>query len=153
MLSGQKCPNDRHYPRLHSDTGSFAVFRRDPTVLPGIIVDINKFGLAFLYYQDENWPAVDTDRVLLSSVTFSVENVPLITAYDMVVPESDHPIFRIMAAQKQDSSFLRKRGVRYGLLSREQEEDIERFIEEYKKVTFELPQDIPELPSGYHPVG
>ncbi len=121
----------RYYPRIDIDPGSFAVFRRDQSVLPGLITDISKGGLAFFYHQDEVWPDDESERFHLFGEKCNVEDVPLITANDMLVNDTEHPAYRILAARKSGPVSIRRRGVKYGNLTNKQKDDIEALVAEY----------------------
>ena len=123
--------NKRKYLRYDVDLGSFAVFRREPMALPGLIVDICKGGLAFFYHEEEDWPKDSTELFHLFGDRYNVENVSLITTYDAEVTDTNHPIYKILAEQKDGPIKIRRRGVRFGTLSMEQEEDIEVLINAY----------------------
>lgn len=134
MSSSESIQEHRNHPRYNIDLGSFAVFRRDQSVLPGLVADISKGGLAFFYHQDENWPDNDSERFYLFGEEFNVENVPLITTNDMKITDTKHPVHRILAAQKSGPIDIRRRGVKYGDLTRQQQDDIEALISEYHNV-------------------
>ena len=128
MTSEKTDQNKRKDIRYDVDLGSFAVFRRDPNVLPGLIVDISKGGLAFFYHEGEEWPRDDTELFHLFGDIYNVENVSLITTYDAEVTDTQHPIYQFLAGQKEGPIKIRRRGVRFGTLSPEQEKDIEALI-------------------------
>jgi hypothetical protein len=123
--------NMRKFNRYDVDLGSFAVFRRDPNVLPGLIVDISKGGLAFFYHEGEEWPQDNTEHFYLFGDSYNVDNISLITTYDVEVTDTTHPIYKVLAEQKSGPIKIRRRGVRFGILSSEQEEDIEALINAY----------------------
>ncbi|MDD3816312.1 MAG: PilZ domain-containing protein [Desulfocapsaceae bacterium] len=131
MTTEQTDPNKRKYVRYDIELGSFAVFRRDMSVLPGLIVDISKGGLAFFYHEDEDWPQDNSELFYLFGDKYNVENVSLITTYDAEVTDMNHPVLQILAAQKSGPIKIRRRGVQFGPLSKEQEKDIEALIDEY----------------------
>ena len=138
VMSRPTFEDHRDHPRYSIDPGAFAVFRRDKSVLPGIIADISKGGLAFFYHQDEDWPDNDFERYYLFGEKCNVENVPLITTNDIEITDTDHPIYRIMAAQKSGSIIVRRRGVKYGDLTPDQQRDIEALVDEYHRVIARL---------------
>lgn len=131
MTTEQTGQNKRKNIRYDIELGSFAVFRHDLSVLPGFIVDISKGGLAFFYHEAEDWPMDSTELFHLFGDKYYVENVSLITTYDTEVTETNHPIYKILAEQKTGPIKIRRRGVQFGILSREQEEDIEALTKEY----------------------
>ncbi|MDD5759608.1 MAG: hypothetical protein PHI06_11075 [Desulfobulbaceae bacterium] len=124
--------NMRKHTRYEIDLGSFAVFREDSSVLPGLIVDISKGGLAFFYHADENWPKDSSERYCLFGERCNVEDVSLITTYDAEVCDTNHLIYLILAKQKSGPIKIRRRGVTFGALSKEQEEGLEALISEYQ---------------------
>ena len=117
--------------RFPIDSGSFAIFRYDTSVLPGIIIDISKGGLAFFYHEGEKWPDSNHELFYLFGERCNVEKVPLIVTYDIEVTTTNHPAFDILATQKAAPLKIRRRGVKFGMLSREQEDDIEELISQY----------------------
>ena len=137
-MSRSTFEDHRDHPRYSIDPGAFAVFRRDQSVLPGLIADISKGGLAFFYHQDEDWPENDSERYYLFGEKCNVENVPLITTNDIEITDTNHPIYRIMAAQKSGRIIVRRRGVKYGDLTPDQQQDIEALVDEYHRVIARL---------------
>lgn len=131
MTTEKTDQNKRKYVRYGIDLGSFAVFRGDSSVLPGLIVDIGKGGLAFFYHEDENWPQNSSELFHLFGDRYNVENVSLITTYDDEVTDTNHPIYKVLAQQKSGPIKIRRRGVKFGILSREQEDEIEALTKEY----------------------
>jgi hypothetical protein len=127
--------NKRRYIRYEVDLGSFAVFRGDPMVLPGLIVDISKGGLAFFYHEEGGWPDDGAERCHLFGDQYNVENVPLISSYDVEVTDTEHPVYQLLAGQKDDSVKIRRRGVRFGDLSSEQEAVIEDIVTAFHAVS------------------
>lgn len=131
MTPEQTDQNKRKNVRYNIELGSFAVFRRDLSVLPGLIVDISKGGLAFFYHEDEDWPRDSSELFYLFGDKYNVENVSLITTYDAEVTDTNHPIYKILAQQKTGPIKIRRRGVEFGLLSGEQEEAVAAIADEY----------------------
>lgn len=127
--------NKRQSIRYEVELGSFAVFRGDPMVLPGLIVDISKGGLAFFYHEREGWPDSDVERYHLFGDQYNVENVPLIATSDVEVMDMDHPVYRFLAGQKDESVKIRRRGARFGDLSPEQEAVIEAIVSAFHAVS------------------
>jgi len=121
----------RKHARYEIDLGSFAVFREDTSVLPGLIVDISKGGLAFFYHEDEEWPQESSERYCLFGERCNVEDVPLITTHDAEMLDTNHLIYQILAKQKSGPIKIRRRGVTFGELSKEQEVGLEVLISEY----------------------
>jgi len=103
-------------------------------VLPGLIVDISKGGLAFFYHEKEGWPYDGAERYHLFGDQYNVENVPLISTYDVEVTDTEHPVYQLLAGQKDDSVKIRRRGVRFGVLSLEQEAVIGEIITAFHAV-------------------
>jgi len=135
MASDKTDLNKRRYIRYDIDLGSFAVFRSDPMVLPGLIVDISEGGLAFFYHEKGGWPEDDAERYHLFGDLYNIENVPLISTYDEEVTETEHPVYKLLSEQKEDSVKIRRRGVRFGELSAEQEVVIEDIITAFRAVS------------------
>ncbi|MBU4235643.1 MAG: hypothetical protein KKB91_04035 [Proteobacteria bacterium] len=138
MTTEQTDQNKRKYVRYNIELGSFAVFRHDLSVLPGLIVDISKGGLAFFYHEDEDWPQDSSELFYLFGDKYNVENVSLITTYDAEVTDTNHPIYKVIAQQKTGPIKIRRRGVEFGLLSREQEKAVEALTNEYHASQDEL---------------
>jgi hypothetical protein len=134
MNSNKSEQEHRDHPRYYIDLGSFAVFRRDQSILPALITDISRGGLAFFYHQDEEWPDDDSERFYLFGEKCNVEDVPLLTTNDMQVTDTEHPVYQILAAQKSGPINIRRRGVKYGSLTRQQKDDIELLVAEYLSV-------------------
>ena len=88
-------------------------------------------GLAFFYHEDEDWPDDNSELFYLFGDKHNVENVPMITTYDAEVIDTNHPVHKILAEQKTGEIKIRRRGVKFGALSREQEEDIATLTNEY----------------------
>jgi len=95
------------------------------------IVDISKGGLAIFYHEAEDWPKDSSEFFHLFGDRYYVENVSLITTYDAEDTDTNHPIYKILAEQKTGPIKIRRRGVQFGILSREQEEDIEALTKEF----------------------
>jgi len=131
MRPEQTDQNKRTSIRYEVELGSFAVFRSDPMVLPGLIVDISTGGLAFFYHEEEGWPQDSPEFCTLFGDRHNVENVALVTTYDTEVTDKNHPIYKVLADQKDDPVKIRRRGVRFGTLSKEQVAGIEALIREY----------------------
>jgi len=131
MRPEQTDQNKRTSIRYEVELGSFAVFRSDPMVLPGLIVDISAGGLAFFYHEEDHWPQGNAELFTLFGDSCNVENVALVTTYDTEVTDKNHPIYKVLADQKDDPGKIRRRGVRFGTLSKEQEAGIEALIREY----------------------
>lgn len=124
--------NKRKHERYDVDPGTFAVFRKNMSVLPGIIVDISKGGLAFFYHEGEDWPIASNELYNLFGEKCSVDNVSLKTAYDSEVFDENHPIFKILSAQKPGPKRIRRRGVKFGELTGKQRRNLEALIEEFR---------------------
>jgi hypothetical protein len=131
MKAEQAGQNKRASIRYEVELGSFAVFRSDPMVLPGLIVDISEGGLAFFYHEEDGWPQDSAELFTLFGERCNVEKVSLITTYDSEVTDKSHPIYKVLADQKDEPVKIRRRGVRFGTLSKEQEAGIETLIREY----------------------
>jgi len=131
MTLEQADQNKRMSIRYEVELGSFAVFRSDPMVLPGLIVDISTGGLAFFYHEEDGWPLDSPELFTLFGDKHNVENVALVTTYDAEVTDKNHPIYKVLADQKDDPVKIRRRGVRFGTLSKVQKAGIEALIREY----------------------
>jgi len=131
MTPEQAGQNKRASIRYEVELGSFAVFRSDPMVLPGLIVDISEGGLAFFYHEEDGWPQDSAELFTLFGERCNVEKVSLITTYDSEVTDKSHPIYKVLADQKDEPVKIRRRGVRFATLSKEQEAGIETLIREY----------------------
>lgn len=123
--------NKRQHQRYNVDLGTFAVFRKSMSVLPGIIVDISQGGLAFFYHEGEDWPIASNELYNLFGEKCSVDNVSLKTAYDTEVFDRNHPIYMILSAQKSGPTRIRRRGVKFGELTGKQRKNLETLIDEF----------------------
>ncbi|MFC1523868.1 PilZ domain-containing protein [Thermodesulfobacteriota bacterium] len=121
----------RKYRRYDVDIGFFAVFRQDNSVLPGLIIDISLGGLAFIYYEGEDWPQETEEGYHLFGYEFNVENAPLITMFDAEVSDENHPVYQLMAKHPMGPRKVRRRGVQFGELTDVQLEALEGLIEEF----------------------
>lgn len=133
MIANKTEENKRKHIRYDIDLGSFAVFRRDPMILPGLIVDISEGGLAFFYHEEEEWPTDRGERFNLFGDQYHVENVPLVAVYDARVTDTTHPIYTILAGQKNGPIKIRRRGVTFGTLTSDQKKGINAIIEAYHR--------------------
>jgi hypothetical protein len=86
-------PEKRIHQRYSVDFASFAIFRLDNKVLPGLIVDISVGGLAFYYPEEENWPADRSERYTLFGEKCSIEDVPLTVVSDFEVTAPGNPAY------------------------------------------------------------
>ena len=121
----------RKHRRCCVDLGSFAVFSSDDSVLPGLIVDISLGGLAFYYFEGENWPVDSQETYNLFGYEFSVENVPLRTVSDFDVADENNPVYAVLSEKFHGKRKIRRRGARYGELTEEQKLKLEIFINEF----------------------
>ncbi len=122
----------RKHPRFAVDMGSFAVFRKDSSVMPGLIADISLGGLAFYYDANEEWPEDTAELYTLFGENFCIENIPLQSVADFEPPPSGHPVYRYLAQRTPPPRQIRRRGVSFGPLSPEQEEALQGLIAEFK---------------------
>jgi hypothetical protein len=129
-ISTQK--NKRKHERYNVELGTFAVFRKNMSVLPGLIVDISKGGLAFFYHEGEDWPIASNELYNLFGEKCSVDDVSLKTAYDSEVFDKKHPVYMILSAQKQGPARIRRRGVKFGELTGKQRKNLEGLIDEFQ---------------------
>ena len=115
--------NERHFVEL----GAFAVFSDDNSVIPGQVVDISMGGIAFFYYDGEEWTNELSEIFKLFGEDFYMENVPLEIVSDFKIVDEDHPIYKAMG-HKSGGEKIRRRGVKFGKLTDEQKEQLEKFI-------------------------
>ena len=115
--------HERHFVEL----GAFAVFSDDDNVIPGQVVDISMGGIAFFYYDGDEWSNESSDVFKLFGEDFYMENVPLELVSDFMIADENHPIYRAMG-HKAEGKKIRRRGVKFGKLSNEQKEQLEKFI-------------------------
>lgn len=115
--------NKRHFVEL----GAFAVFSDDDSVIPGQVVDISMGGISFFYYDGEEWTNESSEIFKLFGEDFYMENVPLEIVSDFKIVDEDHPIYKEMG-HKSRGEKIRRRGVKFGKLTDEQKEQLEKFI-------------------------
>lgn len=121
----------RIHPRYSVDFASFAIFRLDNTVLPGLIVDISMGGLAFFYLDGENWPTDLSERYTLFGEDCSIDDVPLIVVSDLEVNAPGNPAYDYLIAKDSRRTKVRRRGVQFGSLSERQERKLKALIQEF----------------------
>ena len=123
----------RKHPRYLLDKGSFAIFRQNSNVLPGLIVDISESGLAFFYLEGEDWPAEMDEKYNLFGEDFHVNDVLVKVVDDFEVAEESHPLCAMLASRKSSPVKVRRRGLKFRELSREQQKKLANFIMEFLK--------------------
>ncbi len=127
----KKRSDNRKHPRYGVELGSFAVFRRDISVLPGPIVDVSMSGLSFFYYDSEEWPQDSGELYALFGDTCNVENISMQVVYDTEVLDQGHPVYTLLAEQYPDQLKIRRRGVKFGALDAGQKENLAALIQEF----------------------
>ncbi len=120
--------------RYPVERGTFAVFSGAIQVLPGIIVDISKTGLAFLYLDSENWPAEMTGEYHLFGDDFHVGGVYLEMITDIEAVGKEHPLYELACKNTCSPLKVRRRGVCFKDLSQKQHADLDIFIERFQKI-------------------
>lgn len=118
----------RKHPRYIIDQGSFAIFRQNSSVLPGLIVDISESGLAFFYLEGEDWPAEMDEKYNLFGDDFHVDDILVKMAEDFEVAEESHPLCTMLASRRSRPVKVRRRGLQFRELSTEQQEKLAAFI-------------------------
>ncbi len=113
------------------DLGNYAVFSRDDSVMPGLIVDISLGGLSFFHHEEENWSTDPDKRYDLFGLEFNVENVIMETVNEFEVEDKSHPIYQLMNPQGLEAKKIRRRGVKFGPLTEDQKVNLEGFIKEF----------------------
>lgn len=122
----------RKAPRYQVEQGSFAIFQGDVAVLPGLIVDISKNGLAFFYLEGENWPASMDKKYYLFGENFHVDDITVEMVDDIEVDPDSHPLCETLARRSSGPCSVRRRGLRFCDLSEKQQEKLNAFIEKFR---------------------
>ena len=120
--------NQRIHERHFVELGAFAVFCDDNDIIPGQVADISKGGIAFFYYEGDEWPSDSTETFRLFGDDFYMEDVPLEIVSDFKIVDENHPIYKAMGLTAEGRK-IRRRGVKFGKLTDEQKEQLENFIE------------------------
>ena len=118
----------RKHPRYLIDQGSFAILRQNSSVLPGLIVDISKSGLAFVYLEGEDWPAEMDEKYYLFGDDFHVDDIMVKVTDDFEVAEENHPLCTTLTSRRSSPVKVRRRGLQFRELSLEQQEKLTAFI-------------------------
>lgn len=119
--------NQREYKRHFVELGAFAVFSDDNKVIPGQVIDISMGGISFFYYDGEEWTNKSSEIFKLFGEDFYMENVPLEIISDFKIVDEDHPIYKAMGITAEGRK-IRRRGVKFGKLTDEQKEQLEKFM-------------------------
>ncbi|MBU0730261.1 MAG: PilZ domain-containing protein [Proteobacteria bacterium] len=130
MTKNDKPADQRKYERFDVELGSFAVFSPNVLVTPGYILDISLGGLSFFYYDGEEWSDENDKFVNLFGEDIYLENVPLETVSDFEIIDDNHPIYEKVSQLPFDGK-IRRRGMKFGKLSKEQRATLEEFIKQY----------------------
>lgn len=130
MAENKKTRDQRKHDRHTIELGAFAVFSDDESLIPGRIVDISMGGIAFFYFDGEEWPNESSEIFKLFGEDFYMENVPLEIVSDYIIDDKNHPIYKAMGKANSGDKKIRRRGVKFGKLSKDQKEKLERFLKE-----------------------
>lgn len=84
-------------------------------------------GISFFYYDGEEWTNKSSEIFKLFGEDFYMENVPLEIISDFKIVDKDHPIYKAMGNTAEGRK-IRRRGVKFGKLTVEQKEQLEKFI-------------------------
>ncbi|MBU0728610.1 MAG: PilZ domain-containing protein [Proteobacteria bacterium] len=123
----------RQFRRYDVDLGSFAIFRQDIKVMPGLIIDISMGGLAFIYYDGENWPQDPDELFHLFGYEFNVERVAMETVFDAVINDESNTFYQLLVQHGSEKRKIRRRGVRFGELTEKQKLGLEGLIKEFNE--------------------
>ncbi|MEJ2689835.1 MAG: PilZ domain-containing protein [Deltaproteobacteria bacterium] len=121
----------RKHRRYNVEPGSFAVFRQDNNVMPGLIVEISLGGLAFIYQKGDNWPLDPNERFHLFGDKFNVEKVSMETVFDFEIKDEKNSFFQLLLRRDPARGKIRRRGVKFGKLTDKQKQDLEGLIREF----------------------
>lgn len=121
-------------PRYPVERGSFAIFSGVDRVMPGIIVDISRTGLAFLYFDGEDWPYEMSSKYHLFGDDFHVNGVCVETIFDVkVVACEEHPLYELALRKSSSPLTVKRRGARFKDLNRKQQADLDVFIKRFQE--------------------
>lgn len=120
--------DQRVYQRHFVELGSFAVFCDDNDIIPGQVADISTGGIAFFYYEGDEWPSNSIETFRLFGDDFYMENVSLEIVSDFKIVDEEHPIYKAMGFTAEGRK-IRRRGVKFGELTDEQKEQLKNFIQ------------------------
>ncbi len=121
-------------PRYLVERGTFAIFSSDARVLPGVIVDISRTGLAFLYLDGEDWSLEMSGRYHLFADDFHVNEMFVEMISDIEAACEEHPLYELALKNTSSSCKVRRRGVCFKKLSQKQQADLNIFIERFQKM-------------------
>ena len=123
-----KYEEKRQHRRYNVNIGSFAVFRQDNGVMPGLIIDISMGGLAFIYYDEDNWPQDPDELFHLFGDTFNVEKVPLEMVFDTEIRDANNIFCQLLLRHQPEGRKIRRRGVKFGRLTSKQKQNLKNAI-------------------------
>ncbi len=127
-------PEQRVFPRYPVERGTFAIFPAVSRVLPGVIVDISRTGLAFLYLDGEEWPPEMSGKYHLFGDDFHVDGVCVTMISDIKVACEEHPLYKLALQNSSSPLAVRRRGVCFNDLNQEQQADLDVFIKRFHKM-------------------
>ncbi|MBC8316877.1 MAG: PilZ domain-containing protein [Desulfobulbaceae bacterium] len=130
MAESNNARDQRKYDRHSIELGAFAVFSDDESLIPGRVIDISMGGIAFFYFDGEEWPNESSEIFKLFGEDFYMENVPLEIISDTIIDDRNHPIYKTMGEANTEGRKIRRRGVKFGKLSKDQKEQLETFLKE-----------------------
>ncbi len=128
MSNKQTTREQRQHERVELELGVVAVFRTENNVFPGQILDISLGGLAFFYFDGEEWSNETEEYVHIFGEDLNLENIPLQTVSDFTIIEENNPIYEKATQLHYASGKVRRRGIKFGKLTAEQKEKLEEFI-------------------------
>lgn len=123
----------RKHSRYVVDLGAYAIFRKDNSVLPGLIVDISLGGVAFFFHEDEQWPQDEEEKFYLFGDECNVEDITLKAMYDSEVRDQHHTIYQLVAAQKATAGKIIRRGAQFGPMTDEQKKRLTALVKEFEE--------------------
>ncbi|MFC1523638.1 PilZ domain-containing protein [Thermodesulfobacteriota bacterium] len=129
-MDNQRREEQRRNERFHVELGALAVFSPDKLVTPGLAIDISLGGMAFLYYEGEQWPEEHEVLLNLFGEGFYLEQVPLQIVSDFAIRHVQEPLSAQMSQMPYGQGNIRRRGVKFGHLSHTQKVLMEQFIRE-----------------------
>lgn len=127
-MTDSNTKEQRKHPRHQVELGAFAVFSKDGNIIPGQVVDISMGGIAFYYFDGEDWSNEPSDVFNLFGDGFHLDNVLLELVSDLTIVEEDHPIYKVMGQIPPGSKKIHRRSVKFENLSTEQKSQLENFI-------------------------
>jgi len=127
-MSDSSQKEQRKHSRHDVELGTFAVFSKNGDIIPGQVVDISMGGIAFYYFEGEEWSGKTSEVYDLFGENFHLDNVTLELISDYTIVADDHPIYEVMGQVQPGSKKIHRRSAKFKNLNNEQKTKVEEFL-------------------------